>query len=179
MIYQQDKEQYIKFPQRVEDKGYALDETVRFIHTYNPREILIHIDNSGMPEQEQITKKELYQMLEINNRIIHDYPALYHKDFSKLIYQNEFLRKVYQTNGILSPIEFLHLENYPQIIISLIILLQYSFEHNENIINRLQRPIIWESNKYLILENNAINQLNLLNSSSGSTKVWKFIWGNK
>lgn len=155
---------------RVEDKSYALDETVRFIHTYNPREILIHIDNSGIPEQEQITKKELYQMLEISNRIIHDYPALYHKDFSKLIYQNEFLRKVYQTNGILSPIEFLHLENYPQIIISLIILLQYSFEHNENIINRLQRPIIWESNKYLILENNAINQLNLLNSSSGSTK---------
>ena len=66
---------------RVEDKSYALDETVRFIHTYNPREILIHIDNSGIPEKEQITKKELYQILEITNRIIHDYSAYITKIF--------------------------------------------------------------------------------------------------
>ena len=152
-----------------EDKGYAIDETVRFIQTYNPKEILIYI-NKVDDLSDDTARKNLYQMLEINNRIVHDYRGIYHKDFSKLVYQNEFLRKVYKTKGLLSPIEFLHLETFPQVIISLIMLLQYSFEHNENIINRLKKPKIWESNKYLILENNAINQLNLLSNSTNSSK---------
>ena len=44
-------------------------------------------------------------------------------------------------------------------------LLQFAYEHNETVINKLEKPEIWENNKYLILTNDSIRQLNLVDNS--------------
>ena len=88
--------------------------------------------------------------------------------YNKASYQNEFLKKIFNNTGFLSPIEFLDLEKYPNALLSYIYLLQYCYEHNENIIRDLNRPIYWDEKKYCILENNAIEQLNIYSSNQNN-----------
>ena len=45
---------------------------------------------------------------------------------------------------------------------SYIYLIQFTYEHNENIIEKLDKPKIWEPSSYLILSHDSINQLNIL-----------------
>ena len=50
------------------------------------------------------------------------------------------------------PIEqYLHLDRLYWGLSSYIFLLQFAYDHNENIINKLIVPKIWEDDKYLIL----------------------------
>ena len=51
---------------------------------------------------------------------------------------------------------------------SFLVLLQFSYEHNERVIQKLDKPEIWESNQYLILTTNSINQLDLVNNNYGN-----------
>ena len=71
---------------------------------------------------------------------------------------------------MLSIIEYLDLEKFPFALVSYIILLDFAYNHNENIINKINKPVICENEKYLILTNNTINQLNVINNSSVNSK---------
>ena len=51
-------------------------------------------------------------------------------------------------------------------LISYIFLLDFAYEHNPNIIQKIDKPEIWNIEKYLILANNTINQLNLVDHQS-------------
>ena len=53
--------------------------------------------------------------------------------FFKLSYQKTVLKKVFKNTGTLSVIEYLDLETQPLTIISFTYLLQFCYEHNENI----------------------------------------------
>ena len=64
--------------------------------------------------------------------------------------------------------EYLDLEHKPNGVISFIFLLQFAYEHNEQVIERLDKPEIWEGNNYLILTNDSISQLNLVDNSSNN-----------
>ena len=41
-------------------------------------------------------------------------------------------------------------------------MLDFAYEHNSTIIQKINKPKIWDSKKYLNLTNNSINQLNLV-----------------
>ena len=56
--------------------------------------------------------------------------------------------------------EYLDVGHKPTGIISIIVLLQFAYEHN--------KPDIWEGNNYLILTNDSISQLNLVDNSSNN-----------
>ena len=58
------------------------------------------------------------------------------KTFTKITYQNEFLGKIYKKCGILSPIEYIDMEKLLYARLSFIILLDFAYKHNENLINR-------------------------------------------
>ena len=83
----------------------------------------------------------------------------------KLSYQKTLLSKVFKNPGLLSVHEYLDLEKLQFGTISYVALLQFAYEHNENVINKLEKPEIWENNKYLILTNDSIRQLNLVDNS--------------
>ena len=62
---------------------------------------------------------------------------------------------------------------------SLICLLQFVYDHNENIIVKLSEPKIWETEKHLLLSHDSIYQLNLVPDKnkgyiSGINSLWIF-----
>jgi DNA mismatch repair protein MutS len=142
-----------------EDKTYALDEAYRFYISHCPREVII--DNSKC----NLSKEEIVSRFELSGKLYH-FRDSGNGELYKIGYQNEFLSKVYQPEGLLTALEFLELEKRPYIVISLILLLNYVHEHNETLINNLEKPEIWSQQKYLKLDTNAIYQLNVIGDNS-------------
>ena len=62
---------------------------------------------------------------------------------------------------MLSSIEYLDIDKMYYCRISFITLLEYSYQHNNNIINNLELPLLFQNNKHMILGNNALIQLNI------------------
>tara|TARA_B100001248_G_scaffold260222_2_gene247867 strand:- start:1667 stop:4702 length:3036 start_codon:yes stop_codon:yes gene_type:complete len=137
------------------DRYVALQEAYRFIYTFHPKEIVIYAEDCKM------TKDDLINYLELDT-IIHHFYDKYDHTFGKISYQNEFLGKIYEKCGLLTPIQFLDLEKYEFIRKSFVLLLQFAYEHDANIIKHINKPKIYEKQSHLILSNNSIQQLNLL-----------------
>ena len=81
-------------------------------------------------------------------------------------YQNEVLEKVYGKETLISQIERLGLEKYPNLVTSWIMLIDYVYEHNPKIIQNIDIPEIIKNDNHLLLENNAVEQLNLISNNS-------------
>lgn len=144
------------------DPSYALDETIRFIQTFQPKELIIinktEQSNDQIKNIFEFHKRQIY-FQKVNN--IHE----------KISYQNEFLNKIYKFSNLLSPIENIEMENMFMSRLSLIILIQFIYDHNESLINELKKPKIFNSGEHLILENNAIGQLNILENGQSTGKT--------
>lgn len=162
---------YEVIPIQKNDDTYSLDETFRFIQVFNPKEILLCIkdDYKGVTEDDNSIHNYIIKYLEIENRYIH---TLQNIDTSiyKIKYVNDYLHKIFPHHGMLSVIEYLNLENRPNSLVSYMLLLQYCYEHNENIIHKIDVPTIWESNGHLLLENNSMLQLNVIDNRHKTTR---------
>ena len=66
---------------------------------------------------------------------------------------------MFKNTGLLSVIEYLDLERKHFGLISYIVLLDFAYEHNTDIILKIEKPEILDESKYLTLTNNTINQL--------------------
>ena len=154
-----------------QDDKLSLDEVVKFIHIYNPREIFL------VSDVKSITNEDLELYLEIKDK------TYLHKTFNELIdikgykkirdvaFQQELLKKVYPEINTLTPIEYLNFERLEYLRLAFVILIQYAFEHCNNIINNLELPDIYERNNSLHLGNNAIYQLNIFRNSQETTNM--------
>lgn len=154
-----------------DDMNKAYDEVFRFIQSHNPREIVFNIKSSPLD------KEKLISYLEIQRKIYHFISGdELEKSVLKLSYQRSFLEKVYLTQNKtqLSIHEFLDLENKIYGTISFVYLLQFAYEHNETVIQKIAIPKIWESNQYLILTSDSINQLNVVDNTPNSNVNNKF-----
>ena len=90
-------------------------------------------------------------------------------EFTKNNCQNTFLNNIFTFNNLLSPIENLNIEKYPNHIICYIEMLNYIKNINNNLIYKIQLPII-NNGKILKLSNNTITQLNLLSNETNTYK---------
>ncbi len=151
---------------KLTDNNYVIQEIYRFIVTHSPRELLIQL--AGIPD-EQIDeyKRYLREVLELDrySSIIRANDV--NSEYLKVNYQEQFLSKLFPRkgkNGRGGSIEDLNLERLNYGTISYILLLQFCYEHNETIIQKLQRPeTSWtDEDKYLVLTYNAILQLDLM-----------------
>ena len=144
-----------------DDANLGLDEIFRFIQTYDPKELLIIKKN--------LTKSNefLSNYLDLNRRVVHfkedtDVKAEYYE----LNYQKTMLERIFPRTGLLSIIEYLDLENMPFGLLSYIQVLDFAYEHNSTIVDKICKPNIVETKKQLTLTNNCINQLNLVEHSA-------------
>ena len=142
------------------DQKLAIDESIRFINTLNPSELIIYYTEktNGMPTEKLIT------LLEISDRQ-YFIKNLIDKKYFKPLFQNVFLSKIYQNTGLLSPIEYLDLDRLNYARISLMMLLEFAYEHNANITKDISKPEQYMDNTFLTLANNAIYQLNIVESN--------------
>ena len=144
-----------------QDDKYSLDEISKFILSYQVKEIVINYNNLITIKMDDIV---LY--LELNKYNFNIYNLKEDKKpYEKISYQKTILSKVYNNIPLLGNnniFETLDIEKYHFSRLSLILLFDYIYEHNHNVINKLDKPIIYYQNKILNLGNNAIYQLNLL-----------------
>jgi len=91
------------------------------------------------------------------------------KVFFRPSYQNEFLSKIFSTQrtGQLSPIEYLNLEKYQSIVVSLIVALNFADEHDPSIIKKISKPKIHlDADSQLYMSHKTMSQLNVVSERS-------------
>lgn len=124
----------------------------------NPKEILYIYNNNT----DNIENDPIYKLLNKKNLIFH-YTKTFNKEYAKINYQNEFLKKIYKnhTLGVLTPIEYLDLEKYKYGMLSYILLLQFAYNYDNSIIENINKPNVIINKEILNLHNNALEQLNI------------------
>lgn len=155
------------------DQNLALDEIYRYLQTHPPKELLLSTNDLHLSQEEL----ESYLDIQTNCQWIRcqiNYNQV-PKEYYKLSHQQQFLEKIFpaeQRQSMLSVIEYLNLERTPSALISYLSLLQFTYEHNEILVKNLKRPRCWNSQRHLLLANNAITQLDLAvnNAKNGSQR---------
>ncbi len=140
------------------DKEKCMDECYRFIHSQNPIEIIFYVDSDSHKSIIQTKLKEL----NIDTLGANYYIKVIPQEVTKVSYQVEFLNNIFTERGLLDSIDYLNLSKYPSLVISYLLVLKFAYEHDETIIANIHYPNFWDDSNYLILENNAIYQLNIV-----------------
>ncbi len=148
-----------------EDKTYALDEVFTLLQSYQTSEVVVTF---CAPE---IDTEEVSRYLEIKNhhRVSRNEKRL------RIDYQNELFGRIYQIRSLLSPIEYLDLERYPYASESLCILINVIIDHDAAIIEKMNRPVLLGTNRYLYMGNNAAEQLGIISRDHDEMTLLKLI----
>ena len=147
-----------------DDKTYALDEVFNLLQTYNTAEIIITLENKD------IDKDWLSAYLELGQ-----FTTSYNDTRCKILYQNELFQRVYEINSFLSAIEYLDLERHPYTTEALAILIEFIVEHDEVIIEKMNRPLFLGESRYLYLGNNALEQLGVISRNKSEVTLLDLI----
>jgi len=140
------------------DETIALDEALRFINSFSPKEIII---NRVQKNTDHLNKNDILSYLELKSKNFKWYDKI-DKYYNRLNYRNEFLGNIFYDTGMLSPIEYIDLARKQYAQISFISILEYARKHDDNIVNFINKPKIFSDVNNLLLGNNAIFQLNVL-----------------
>ena len=143
------------------DENKLYEELTRYLIINNPKEI-IYISNN-------YNNKNLIQFLKGYTNIFHNDNILYNKEYENINYQNDFLSKIFPST-YLTPIETIHMEKYQISLISYIILLQFTYNYNNLLINNINIPDIITDHNTLILHNNALYQLDIISTNIQNKK---------
>uniref|UniRef100_A0A6C0ADA5 DNA mismatch repair proteins mutS family domain-containing protein n=1 Tax=viral metagenome TaxID=1070528 RepID=A0A6C0ADA5_9ZZZZ len=157
------------------DRNLACDEAVRFINSFSPKEIIVNRKSIlKVDKLNYQSKEDIINYLELNDKN-YNYSTKIDKKWFKSSIKETFLKKIYKTTGLYDTvIEYLDLERKPYCTMSLVILLEFVFNHNSNLLNKINKPEYFDGHKHLILGNNAINQLNIARSDISSASFSKF-----
>ncbi|CAA6822907.1 MAG: DNA mismatch repair protein MutS [uncultured Sulfurovum sp.] len=147
-----------------DDKTYALDEVFNLLQTYNTAEVIISLQNK------EINKEWIHAYLELGQ-----FSTSYNEKNCKVLYQNELFKRVYDINSFLSPIEYLDLERHPYTTEALAILIEFIIEHDEAIIEKMNRPHFLGEKRYLYLGNNALEQLGVISRNKSEITLLDLI----
>ena len=141
------------------------DELERFIATYNPNETII-ISNVS---DKEIT--DIIQFIRLDSKKYHkisiDSPKV--KNVEKQVYQREILDKFFSFN--ISNSLFKNSMNYTYALQSYTFLLNFVYEHNPNLVNKIQEPIIENKTERMTLANHSLKQLNIIQDGNYSGKL--------
>jgi DNA mismatch repair protein MutS len=136
-----------------EDPSFALDEAFNYMNTHKTNEVLVTFLDK------EINQKEVLDYLELTHKTHH-----INTNRSKIAYQNELFKNIFKIESLLTPIEHLDMEMYPLSSESLAILIDFVIEHDATIVQKLNNPIKLDLNHFIYLGNNALEQLNILES---------------
>ena len=134
-----------------DDKTYALDEAFNLLQTYSTSEVILTL------ESKTIDKEWLIHYLELSSL----HYSVNTKRF-KINFQNELFTRIFEINSFLSAIEFLDLERHPYTTEALAVLIDFIIEHDESIIEKMNKPLFLGSNRYMYIGNNAMEQLSII-----------------
>ncbi|ADV45855.1 MutS-related protein [Nitratifractor salsuginis] len=147
-----------------DDKTFALDELFNLLQSYRSSEVILTLANK------EIDREWLLHYLEIKNL-----PHSFNESHPRIAYQNELFARVFEIRSLLSPIEYLDLERYPLTTEALAILIDFIIEHDESLIEKMNRPQFLGNNRYLYLGNNALEQLGVISRDPAEVTLLELI----
>jgi DNA mismatch repair protein MutS len=112
-------------------------------------------------DSKSIDKEWLFHYLEL-----HTFHTTYNERRYKINYQNELFARVFGINSFLSAIEYLDLERHPYTTEALSTLIDFIIEHDESIIEKMNRPKFLGGSRYVYIGNNALEQLGVISRDS-------------
>ena len=136
--------------ERTGDHTFPNIELARLVALYAPRELVLIGDGCSVLS------------LPLPSCCILRGAGLHLAPFQRPVYQNAVLKKVYPNTGLLTPIEYVQLEQRGDALTTFVYLIQFAYEHNENIIAKLQRPRLVATQSHLRLTHSSAEQLYLL-----------------
>jgi len=142
---------------------HALHEIYRYLNSIRPKEVLLTLNHKSKNDYEDF----LISSLELEKTDILIINKL-NPEYLKLDYHIHFLSNIFEKNDNI--IEDLALERLYYGRVSYVFLLNYCYEHNSTLIEKLSLPnTSWTNeNEYLVLTHNAINQLDILPSKNSA-----------
>lgn len=146
----------------MQDPMYALDDTIRYLETYEPSEIILYTTFNLDELINDMKLKDIINYLGLNQNIIFNYNN-FSNNTIKLAYQKIVLEKVYDN---IFEILDLHLYNFARL--ALVNLLEYVQNHQSNLLKKLKVPNQHNNNKILFIGNNALQQLDVFNKTEKS-----------
>jgi DNA mismatch repair protein MutS len=137
-----------------------------YIFAYNPCELILFGDSTAYMNAKQLA---LSLGLASEFTKVIDHFDTYDREVHKLDYQNALTARVFPEASMhmMTPIEWVSLENRYDALQSYVYLLRYIVRHNEQIIICLERPVILDDKRHLKLSLNTGRQLDL----SGLEKI--------
>ena len=152
------------------DELLALDETLRFLDTVKPREILL-INKIKEPIA-NMKANEIVQYLQLDEKILYNFKI---ENQEKIKYQQRLLETIFPFTNNLSIFENLNLSFTNLSRLSLVILLDYCSHHQNNLLNKIKAPISFTSDKFLYFGNKALEQLDVFTKASGEKGLFNII----
>ena len=147
-----------------DDRTFALDELFQLLQSYHSSEAIVTLVNR------EIDAEWLLNYLEIKTL-----PHSFNESHPRIAYQNELFGRVFQIRSFLTPIEYLDLERHPLTTEALAILIDFIVEHDESLIEKMNRPQFLGNNRYLYLGNNALEQLGVISRDPSEVTLLELI----
>lgn len=147
------------------DKYYAMDELYRIILANKPKEINVIGQLRTMSSEEFIE----YMDTGGGGAIVHNginLQGFCDSHVHDINYQNQFLRKLFPKHGLLSVVEFLDLELTHYARAAFVHVVTFAYNHNEEIVQKLSKPVILTASEHLILSYNTARQLNIIETET-------------
>jgi len=143
----------------------SYDELERFISTYCPSETIVI---SNMKEKKV---NDIIHYVNIESKKIH---KLYTDDkkirnAEKQNYQQEIINRFFSHTVSYSLLK--SGSDHVYAIQSLVYLLNFVFEHNPNLINNIQEPVIENKSERMLLANHSLQQLNIIDDNNYNGKL--------
>ena len=152
------------------DISIPFDELLKLLTIKNPNELIIYMENC---DSSSISDEDLINALHLFNYQYKIIREPIEANYAKIPYQSSIFNSIYvKHRGILDILQQLDIEgeahNYSRI--ALCLLLDFIIKHDKSIIEKLERPeIVINNDKYLMLANNCLEQLDIIDNGSSNS----------
>ena len=147
----------------INDERFGLDDALRFIESFPPREIILQNNLKLTENIASLTVNDILSYLSINPSDTYTIEINKH---NKLSYQKDLFNRIYKIESNIDIIEMIGLEYLQLACLSLTLLLDYVLLHQPVLLEKLRVPNLFASNKYLYLGNRAIEQLDVITKTN-------------
>ena len=143
------------------------DDLERYISIYNPNEciIIFNLEDHLVDDiinYTSINSAKIHK-LDLNNLITDSQMTLFAKNAEKQIYQQEVTKRFFPDRDY--DIILQDLQAYCIAVQSFIYLLDFTYRHNPNLVNKLSDPIFENYTDRLTLANHSLKQLNIISDN--------------
>ena len=155
----------------ISDISIPFDELLKLLTIKNPKELTIYVQNI---ENEKLSNDDIINALHLFNYQFKIIREEINDKYMNLNYQNNLLNTVYNKyRGLIDISQQLDIESSAHYYtrIALCLLLDFILTHDKTIIQKLDKPeIILNSDKYLMLANNSLEQLDIIDNLKSETQ---------